>query len=151
MLASGLVPMQTGDTCSPVRPSGRRSAGLAIMRRLLADAVEVFERELVQPFEGHALTAELVGVGGEPVLAGRHVTISRQVTVSGHGSGPSCLRWSLAVETFYQSSGVLTSLRQRMADGAGVSSPRRSPRQTGPAVAASRVNRCLCWLACSLT
>ena len=28
MLASGLVPMQTGDTWSPVRPSGRRSAGL---------------------------------------------------------------------------------------------------------------------------
>src|SRR5216683_6294866 len=49
MLASGLVPMQTGDTGSPVRPSVRRSAGLTVMRGLLADAVKMLERELLQP------------------------------------------------------------------------------------------------------
>ena len=64
MLASGLVPMQTGDTCSPVRPSGLRSAALTSTRGP-ADAVEVLERELVPPFEGHALATEGVGVRGE--------------------------------------------------------------------------------------
>jgi hypothetical protein len=31
MLASGLVPMHTGDTANPVRPSGRRPAVPAAM------------------------------------------------------------------------------------------------------------------------
>src|SRR5260370_7195799 len=66
MLASGLVPMQTGDTCSPVRPSGRRSAGLAVIAGLLAGAVEELEGELVQALERHPPPGEGVDVRGEP-------------------------------------------------------------------------------------